>query len=63
MKYLFLLEEEPKGIMNLYENSKKLIGPVPPQYECIYFIGMIVFLFIVVAVILSPLILSRGFKK
>ena len=63
MKYVFLLEENSQGIMNLYENAKKLIGPVPPQYECIYFIAMIIFAFMVFAILLSPLILFGGKKR
>lgn len=63
MKYLFILEETPKGIMNLYENAVKLIGPVPEQFECIYFIAMIGFTFVVISLLLCPFILFRGVRR
>lgn len=45
--------------LNLYESSVQLIGPVPPEYECIYFVGMFAILFMIVAVLLSPIIIFR----
>lgn len=52
-----------ESIMNLYENAVKLIGPVPEQFECIYFIAMIALVFIIVIVCLSPIIVFRGFRR
>lgn len=63
MKYVFILEENSKGIMNLYENAVKLIGPVPKQFECIYFIAMICFTFVVISLLFCPFILFRSVRK
>lgn len=52
-----------KFSLNLYENSVALIGPVPPQYECIYFVGMFAELFMIVCVILSPIIVLKGVRR
>ena len=45
--------------LNLYQQTVDLIGPVPPQYECIYFVGMFAILFGMISVILAPIILFR----
>lgn len=45
--------------LNLYQTTVELIGPVPAQYECIYFVGMFAILFGMISVILAPMILLR----
>jgi len=60
MNYFLILEENSQGIMNLYENAKKLVGSVPPQFECIYFIVMIALILIILSVFLFPYVAFRG---
>lgn len=63
MNYFLILEENSQGIMNLYENTVKLIGPVPKQFECIYFIGMILLSLIIFSIFLFPFILARSGRR
>ena len=47
-----------KGL-DLYEQTVQLIGPVPEQYECMYFIGMIAILFAFISIVLFPYVIFR----
>lgn len=56
-------QTKDNSVLNVYENTVQLIGPLPEQYHCIYFLGMIAYIFVIFAVVLSPLILLRGTKR
>lgn len=46
-------------MVDLYSTAVEFIGPVPPQYEIIYFFGMIALLVILVVIFLAPFIIFR----
>ena len=50
--------------MNYYEYAKEFVGLLPPQFEFIYGIVTVVFIFATILVLLTPmLILIKVFEK
>ncbi len=45
--------------VNLYQAAVQLIGEVPPQFEIIYFFGMIGLFIVEIIILLSPFIIFR----
>lgn len=46
-------------MINLYETAVEFIGEVPPQFEIIYFFGMIFLLIMIIIIFLSPFIIFK----
>lgn len=50
----------PENIGSYYCKAVELLGPVPGEFEILYFIGFLIIIGMLVLVIISPLLLGRA---